>query len=404
MRIGVVSQWYPPEPAYLPENLARALVDRGHQVRVLTGFPNYPVGELYPGYRQRWNDTSTIDGVTVRRVPEYASHDRNGLRRACSYLSYAATSASAAVGYLRGADVVYVYLTPATAFAAPALLRALWGTPVVAHLQDIWPESVTGSAMIPGGVAGRAIERSLHAAMRAVYRAADAIAVITPAMRDVVVRRGADPARVRVVLNWADESLFRPERATALARERIGHRNRCTIMYAGTIGPFQNPHDSIRAASAVPEIDLVFVGSGIAEPEIRELSAGLGNVRLLGRRPMAEMAGLYAAADYQLVTLKDLPAFRGIIPSKLPAALSCGSPVVVAAPGDSAAIVEDHGIGLACPPGDWRTLADRFRHAAAVSGAERAAMGRRALDCYRSRMSQQAGIDRLERMLVEAAR
>jgi colanic acid biosynthesis glycosyl transferase WcaI len=405
VNVGVITQWYPPEPAHIPENLARGLVVRGHRVRVLTGFPNYPSGQLYPGYRQRWNDTSTIGAVTVRRVPEYCSHDHNALRRAGSYLSYAASSSVAAAGYLRGADVLYVYLTPATVFAAPALLRALRGVPVVVHMQDVWPESVTCSTMVPGGFAGRLIGGALHAAMWTLYRMATSIAVIAPAMRDLVVARGADPARVRTVLNWADESLFRPAEATPSDREMIGRRDRCTIMYAGTMGPFQNLDASIRAAAAVPHIDLVFVGSGIAEAAARDLTAGLGagNVRFIGRRPMSEMAALYAAADYQLVTLRDLPVFRGVIPSKLPAALSCGSPVVVSVPGDCADIVEGHRIGLASPPGDWRALAGRFHRAAAVSRPERAAMGRRALGCYQTTMSQRAGIDQLEAMLREAA-
>jgi glycosyltransferase involved in cell wall biosynthesis len=407
VKIGIVSQWYPPEPAYIPANLAGELVTRGHRVRVLTGFPNYPTGRLYPGYRQRWNDTAVLDGVTVRRVPLYPSHDHSGARRAANYLSFAATSSAAAVRYLGDADVVYVYLTPATAFAAPALLRLLRGTPAVIHVQDLWPESVTSSSMVPRGVAGRLISDALHAAMRRTYRLASSVAVIAPSMRDLVVARGADPARVRVVLNWADETLFRPVEATPSARARIGHRNRCTIMYAGAMGPFQNLEDSIRAAAAVrDDVDLVFVGSGIGEPAARNLTArlGIGNVRFLGRLPMSDMAALYAAADYQLVTLKNLAIFRGTIPSKLPAALSCGSPVLVSVPGDCATIVEANNVGLACPPEDGPALADRFRRAAAFSAAERAAMGRRALDCYRAQMSMQAGIDQLEDMLTEAAR
>jgi glycosyltransferase involved in cell wall biosynthesis len=262
MKIGIVSQWYPPEPPYIPENLARELVARGHRVKVLTGFPNYPSGKLYPGYRQRWNDTSVVDGVTVRRVPLYPSHDHSGARRAANYLSFAASSSAAVLRYLGDADVVYVYLTPATVFAAPALLRMLRGTPAVLHVQDVWPDSVTTSSMSPGGVAGRLLGGALHAAMRQTYRLASSIAVIAPSMRDIVVARGADPARVRTVLNWADESLFRPVEATPSARARIGHRDRCTIMYAGGMGPFQNIEDSIRAAAAVrDDVDLVFVGS-----------------------------------------------------------------------------------------------------------------------------------------------
>ena len=407
MKVGIVSQWYPPEPVHIPANLARELAARGHRVRVLTGFPNYPSGKLHSGYRQRWNDTSVLEGVTVRRVPLYPSHDHSGARRAANYLSFAASSSAAAVRYLGDADVLYVYLTPATVFAAPALLRMLRGTPAVIHVQDLWPESVTSSSMVPRGIAGRLIGGALPAAIRQTYRLASSIAVIAPSMRDIVVARGADPGKVRVVLNWADETVFRPVEATASARARIGHRNRCTIMYAGAMGPFQNIEDSIRAAAAVrDDVDLVLAGSGIGEAAARDLTTRLGadKVRFLGRLTASEMADLYAAADYQLVTLRDLPIFRGTIPSKLPAALSCGSPVVVGVPGDCATIVERNDVGLACPPEDWRALADRFRRAAALSPADRAAMGRRALGCYRAQMSRRAGIDQLEDTLMEAAR
>jgi glycosyltransferase involved in cell wall biosynthesis len=237
---------------------------------------------------------------------------------------------------------------------------------------------------------------------------ASSIATIAPSMRELIIDRGADPARVRVVLNWADEALFRPVDVTEAARAQIGHRDRCTIMYAGAMGPFQNVEDSIRAAASVErtgKVDLVLLGTGIGEASARRLTSrlGAGNIRFLGRRPASDMAELYAAADYQLVTLRDLPIFTGTIPSKLPAALSCGSPVVVSVPGDCAALVERDGVGLACPPEDWPALADRFLQAASLSSTDRGEMRRRALDCYRTQMSKRAGVDQLEDMLMEAA-
>ncbi|MFI5494851.1 glycosyltransferase family 4 protein [Actinoplanes sp. NPDC051859] len=408
MKIGIISQWYPPEPSSIPANLADGLVARGHDVRVLTGFPNYPDGKIYPGFRQRWGHASRQDGVTVRRVPLYASHDSSPVRRAANYLSFAATSTAAAWQFLADVDAVYVYLTPATVFAAPALLKLLRGVPSVIHVQDLWPESVTQSSMAPSGAIGRSVERALHAVMRRVYRSAAGVAVIAPTMRDMVIERGADPDRTRVVLNWADEDVFRPVPLSPEARRVIGHRDRCTVMYAGAMGPFQNIPTAVRAAASLSErreMDLVLAGSGIEEQAARNLVTELGadNVRFLGRLPMDEMAALYAAADFQLVSLADKPIFRGTVPSKLQAALACGSPVVVSVPGDCATLVETHGVGLASPPDDWRALAERFQHAAKLSVDERAAMARRSLEVYRTQMSRQAGIDQLEDMLIAAA-
>ncbi|MCW2640500.1 MAG: glycosyltransferase WbuB [Dactylosporangium sp.] len=408
MRIGIVSQWYPPEPGFIASSLAEELAARGHEVRVLTGFPNYPDGRIYPGYRQRWNEWSTAGRVTTRRVPLYPSHDSSAVRRTANYLSFAATSALAAVRYLAHVDALYVYHPPATVFAAPALLRLLYRIPSVLHVQDVWPESVTESVLAPRGAARTLMHRALATTMRQVYRSAASIAVIAPSMRDLVVERGADPAKVRIVLNWTDESLFRPVGESEAARREIGHRGRCTIMHAGNIGPFQNIEGVVRAAAAVDhteQVDLVLVGSGIQEDAARLLTRRLGatNIRFLGRRPPSEMAALYAAADYQLVSLLNLPIFRGTIPSKFQAALSCGSPVVVSAPGDCARIAENSGVGLSCPPEDWQALADRFLRAAALSPVERADMARRARESYQAQMSKRAGVDQLEDMLVAAA-
>ncbi|MEO3744535.1 glycosyltransferase family 4 protein [Plantactinospora sp. B5E13] len=406
MRIGFVTQWYPPEPAFVSGELARELAARGHEVRVLTTFPNYPGGRIYPGHRQRWNDTSGDGGLTVRRVPVYPSHDSSAVGRVANFLSFAATSSLASVRHLADVDAVYVYHPPATAFAAAALTRLLRRTPIVLHVQDMWPESVTASDMSPTGRVGRVVDRTLAATMRGLYRGAAAIAVIAPSMAELVVARGADPDRVRVVLNWTDERLFRPAPVLETARAALGHRGRCTVMFAGNIGPFQRIETAVRAAAAVGDrIDLVLVGSGTEEEHARRLATQLGadNVRFLGRRAPEQMAELYAAADYQLVCLRDLPGLRGTVPSKLQAALACGRPVIVSAGGDAARLVESTRVGLTCPPEDPAALAARFAEAAVLSPATRAELGRRAQEVYQDRMSLRVGADQIEDMLTKSA-
>jgi hypothetical protein len=151
VKTGVVTQWYPPEPAFIPGELARELTARGHEVRVLTAYPNYPDGRVYPGYRQRWNEHTTAGELTVRRVPVYPSHDTSAVGRVVNFLSFAATSSLAAPRYLAGVNAVYVYHPPPTAFAAAAVAKLIRRTPILLHVQDMWPESVTTSAMTPAG-------------------------------------------------------------------------------------------------------------------------------------------------------------------------------------------------------------------------------------------------------------
>jgi glycosyltransferase involved in cell wall biosynthesis len=405
MKIGILTYFFPPEPAFIPGSLAEELAVRGHEVRVLTGFPDYPGGRIYPGWRQRWGHRTTSERLTVRRVPRYPSHDASATRRLASYLSFAGSTALAAPRFLAGIDALYVYHPLATTFAAAGLLRLLRRIPTVLHVQDVWPDWAPASGVAPNGRAGRMLSDGVATTMRRVYGAASGIAVIAPSMRELVVARGADETKVRTVLNWTDERLFRPTPTSRAARQAIGYRGRRTVMHAGTMGPSQRVETAIRAAAQVgDQLDLVLVGSGSEERRARELATELGatNVRFLGQHPPAEMPALYSAAEYQLVLLRDLPALRGTVPPKLQAALSSGTPVVASAGGDTADLVERTRVGLSCPPEDWRALADRFALAAVIPEGARVEMAQRARDSYLQRMSMRTGVDEIERMLVAA--
>ncbi|MDO3705376.1 glycosyltransferase family 4 protein [Micromonospora sp. C28SCA-DRY-2] len=398
MRIGLLSYHFPPEPAFIPGSLAEELAARGHEVRVLTGFPDYPGGHVYPGWRQRWQHETRSERLTVRRVPRYAGGDASVAARMAGYLSFAGSAVLAGRRYLAEVDALYVHQPPATAFAAAGLLRLLGRVPTVLHVPDVCARDEPGAAD-GGGWTAR-----ISAAMARTYRAADAIAVAAPSLRDTVVAAGADPARVRVVLNWTDERIFHPARPSPAAQRLVRRDGRCVVMHAGTIGNRQGLETAVRAAAALDgTMDLVLVGSGAQERRVRGLAAELraDNVRFVERRSPLDMPDLYAAADYQLVMLRDLPELRGTVPAKLQAAFSCAAPVVASAGGDTAELVERARAGLSCPPEDWAALADRFWLAATIPPPARVDMGRRGREAYLREMSLGAGVDRIEGLLHE---
>ncbi|MFE9201516.1 glycosyltransferase family 4 protein [Micromonospora sp. NPDC007230] len=401
MKIGILSYHFPPEPAFIPGSLAEELAARGHEVRVLTGFPDYPGGHVYPGWRQRWRHQTHSERLTVRRVPRYAGGDGSAGARMASWLSFAGSVALTGRRYLGDVDALYVFQLPAATFAAAALVRLLGRVPTVLHVQDVWPEEDSARPD-----EGRRWSGRLGATLRRIYQEAGGIAVTAPSMRDLVVSAGADPDRVRVVLNWTDERIFRPTEPSPAARELIRRDGRCVVMHAGTIGVRQGLETAVRAAAALDDrMDLVLVGSGAEERRVRGLAAELraNNVRFVERRSPLDMPALYAAADYQLVMLRDLPELRGMVPGKLQAALSCASPVVASAGGDTVALVERARAGLSCPPEDWAALADRFWLASTIPPPARVDMGRRGRDAYLREMSLRAGVDRIEQMLQDVS-
>ncbi|MCZ7437260.1 glycosyltransferase family 4 protein [Micromonospora sp. WMMC241] len=394
MRVGILTYHFPPEPAFVPGSLAEELAARGHEVRVLTGFPDYPGGQVYPGWRQRWRHRTHSERLTVRRVPRYSGGDGSPRARTANRLSFAGSVALAGRRYFRDLDALYVFQLPAVTFAATGLLRLLGRVPTVLHVQDVWSEE---DAARTGESRGRASR--LDAGLRRLYREAGMVVVGAPSMRELVLAGGAEPERVRTVLTWTDERLFRPAEAGPVARRLVRRDDRCVVMHAGTIGVRQGLETAVRAAAALGDrMDLVLVGSGSEERRVRGLAAELGadNVRFVERRSPADMPQLYAAADYQLVMQRDLPELRATVPGKLPAALSCAAPVVASTGGATAELVERSRAGLSCPPEDWAALADRFWLAAAIPPAARVDMGRRGRDAYLGQMSLRAGVDRIE--------
>jgi len=402
VRIAIVTQYYAPEAIRIPDTLARALAAKGHQVRVITGHPNYPDGEIFPGYKQRWNSVERIDGVQVRRVPLFISHSYNPIARFTNYLSFAG-SAALFRGWVKNADVVYVYATQMTPAIGPSIWNAIFRTPYVLHIQDLWPESVTGSSMVGGGAPKRLIGAVLNPWLRYLYRTAAATIAIAPTMSRMLIERGVPAERMHTVFNWSATENH------AAAHVEPEERDFVSIVYAGNLGDHQGLDAVVTAANAVKHIEnlrVTIVGSGVAEKRLRALASDLDahNVEFLGRVSPEEMGKVHGMSDFQIVSLRDIEIFNGTIPSKLQASLEQGIPVITAVRGDVKSLVVDNGLGFACDPEDPEQLAAAFAKAAALSNEDRLTMGSTAKQFYNHTMSMASGVSSIEKILGSVAR
>jgi glycosyltransferase involved in cell wall biosynthesis len=408
VRAVVLTQWFPPEKAAIPADIARGLVDRGHEVTVLTGFPNYPAGQIYPGWKQRpWLDAQS-EGFVLRRVALYPSHDASPVRRAAGYLSFGLTSTLFGWRKLRAADVVYVYHPPLTAAIGPWLSRRLGGAPYVLHVQDLWPESVLEAGMIRGKKVA-AVNKVLTAACDEVYARAASIICIAPTMAQSLVERGVPAEKVHVIPNWADETMFFPLEGAGPVSQELGIDSAFTVMFAGNLGHLQGLDVAVKAAAQVKDLDnlrLVLVGDGVARQGLRELAESLGadNVVFVPAQPLQVMNEVTSAADVQLVSLRDLPFFRGTIPSKLAAVMASGLPVICAVNGDAAKVVADSGAGWACAAEDVLELARTFRAAYSTSRSQLSEYGAAGRRYYDNRLARKVGVGLLVDALSAARR
>lgn len=406
-RILFVSYTFQPEPGPIQGlPLAKWLVQQGYSVKVLTGFPQYPLGKIYDGYKIRPFFREFMDGVEVMRVPIYPSHDRAALKRILTYVSFMVCGLVFGAPRVGKTDLVYYFdSVPTTGFLVRTIAR-FRGAKSVQHVGDLWPDTVTESGMLPKPVR-RPVEGFLGWLIKRFYRGHAQISVSTPGFGKAILARGTPPEKVRLIYNWADESLFRPlPKDPELARE-LGFEGKTTVLYGGAMGPMQQLEVAIEAAAMlrdVPDFQLVLVGTGPHEDLVKRRAQELGatNVRFLGHVPISKMPAINAAADILLVHLRDVPLLHMTIPSKTQVMLACGKPGVVGLRGDGGALIEESGGGLVVEPSNPQAMADAFRTLLAMSPEEREAMGRRGYEFYRSKIAFEVGAKTTEAMFREA--
>lgn len=392
MKILLLTQWFDPEPCFKGLGFARQLARRGDTVEILTGFPNYPEGRVYPGYRIRPWKVERVEGFRVCRVALYPSHDRSALRRSLNYLSFALTSAILGPFLVRRPDVIYAYHPPGT-IGLPALLLRWWfSAPLVYDVQDLWPDTIAATGM----ASNRTALLLLDHLCRFVYRHADQLVVLSPGFRRVLIDRGLPENRIQVIHNWAPDEA--PDVSTQpLSRPRS--TNEFRVVFAGTLG-FAQALDPVLEAAAqcvvsVPQARFVFVGEGVERSrlEIEARKLQLGNVEFVPRQPPSVMPSIFDQADALLVHLKDDPLFAVTIPSKTQAYLASGRPLIMAVRGDAARLVERANAGVLAEPEDPASITAAVEKLASLSPEDRERMGAAGKAFYQRELAIDVAVD-----------
>jgi glycosyltransferase involved in cell wall biosynthesis len=404
MRIVYVSQWFEPEPNNSKtEGFLNGLIAAGAQLTVLTGFPNYPGGKLYPGYRIRPFRREKLMGFDVHRVPLYPSHNRSSVGRIANYLSFFLSSLIYGLINGRKFDLAYVYHPPITVGLAAALWGRLWRVPFVIEIQDLWPDSVAASDM--AGV--KPLSRLLHGVCNSVYRRAARIVVQCPGMKRKLVERGVPAGKIAVVYNWTDEQAF--ETAADFSLPLLKAPDGFKLIYAGNFGRAQNCETLIRAVALasqrVSNLELLMIGDGVEEKKLSRLAAELGatNIAFHPRVPRKTMGAIYPLADALVCTLTRQDLFSYVIPTKTQAYLAAGRPILMSVNGDAARLITDAGAGIAVPPEDPAALAGAIVRIAGLPAQEREAMGRAGRAYYDEHLSFARGMAKTLGVIREAA-
>ncbi|MBK7948595.1 MAG: glycosyltransferase family 4 protein [Deltaproteobacteria bacterium] len=353
MKILFVSHYFPPEvnaPANRTHEHCRRWVQDGHEVTVLTGVPNHPRGRIFPGYRNRWIQEESVDGIRVIRTWMYLTPNSGFLRRVANYLLFALTAILASPRAERP-DVVVATSPQFFVGIAGAIIAKLKRRPFVLEIRDLWPKSVVELGQLgPGPVLS-----TLEALETWLYRSAAGIVVNTRTFHDHITARGVRSEAIELVYNGIDPALFKPRPKNASLLAKHGLADRFTVAYVGTLGLAHGLRLLVDVAERLKsrsEIHFVLIGDGADREKLEADVArrGLQNFHILGLQPRDAMPDWIASIDVLLVMLRDLPVFETVIPSKIFEFLAQERPVILAAKGEIRRMMAEAGGALVIDP------------------------------------------------------
>lgn len=377
MNILIFSKHFWPESFRINE-LAQDLRDEGENVSVLTGKPNYPAGDIFPGYKAQGTQTESFDGITVRRVPliPRGKSGRRGLL--ANYISFNLSSMFYAPFLLRKEkiDVIFVYGTSPLIQGLSALpLKLLFKAKLVVWVQDLWPEDLVTTGYVKNPLVLKVNEW----AARFLYRFSDQILIQSESFR-IPVTRLAPNKEILFLPNAAERSVFENCGQPVLPQTLGFLKDGFNIIFAGNIGNNQSIETIVSAAEILKdkaEIRIVMVGSGSLSEYLKEEveRRGLSNLVIAGRYPSTTMAAVFAYSDGLLVSLAKKDSLSWTVPCKVQAYLAACKPIVAALDGEGAAIVRESGAGLVCPTENAQSLAACIVQLYEMSDDERNEMG-----------------------------
>lgn len=355
MHILFLTDNFPPEgnaPATRTYEHTREWVKKGHKVTVITCAPNFPEGKVFDGYQNKWLTKERFDGIDVWRVKTYITANEGFLKRTLDFVSFMLSSFIFGL-FSRRVDVV-VGTSPQffTAISAWALAK-IKRVPFVFELRDIWPASITAV----GAMENSKIIRLLEKLEIFLYHQADLIVSVTYSFKNELIQRGVDGRKIAVVLNGVDLSKyqFNQQKSPEFAK-LYNLEGKFVAGYIGTHGLAHALHNIVEAATILQdddEIRIVLAGGGADRPRIEKLvkDSGLENIVMIPRQSKEKMPELWSVCDVSLVSLKNTPLFKTVIPSKIFESMGMGIPMIISVPdGEATKIIRDTNTGLVIPP------------------------------------------------------
>lgn len=361
MKILYLADNYYPEitpGAFRPTEHSRIWVEKGEEVTVITGIPNFPRGKPYAGYEDKKNIVENIQGVTVDRVSTYMTPNEGFLRRSLDFLSFTLSAIIRARKYK--CDIILTSSPPLFTGIAAFVVSKIKKKPWIFEIRDLWPESIRDVGLLGGGFLYRLLEKC----ELFLYRKAHAIVCLSPAFRDDLINRGIDENRIHVIPNGApprhQQKKPLPDSHKQILVD-LRKKYSCLFGYVGRLGMAHRLEQVLYAARkcAGNDIHFVFIGEGAEKGKLLKLRSTLkvNNVTFLEPLSREQVFSAYDYFDAGLVVQRKGETFKKNIPSKLFDLAAAGLPILLGVEGEAQKLVQSRNCGICFEPENADELA-----------------------------------------------
>lgn len=405
MKIILLTQWFDPEPTLKGLIFAKELLKQGFEVEVITGFPNYPGGKLYQGFKIKIIQKEIIDGVKITRLPLYPSHNLNKFSRALNYVSFFFSSTFYGLFFTKRPNLIYAYHPPLTTGLSSIIIKLFRKIPLVLDIQDIWPDTLYSTKIIKKGLAYKLINNTCNF----VYRHSDFIVVLSSGFKSLLSTRGVSKKKIKIIYNWCNKKFI--QNSSYKENFNFSKIEGFKIVYAGNIGKAQGLNILLKTANLVQKnklkVKFIIIGQGIELSKLKNnvKKMNLDNVLFFPRVSSEKVSSMLYLADALFIHLIKDPLFEVTIPGKTQHYMSIGKPILMGVSGESKNIIDRSRCGVSFEPENEFALLNAIKKILSMNKDELNLMGKNGQRFYDDHFSFEKGVNafsKLFRYIIDA--
>ncbi len=401
MKTLVVTQYFWPEEFRI-NDICEGLIEKGHEVEVLTGLPNYPHGKLFDGYSFFSRGKKEYKGIKINRTYLISRGQNSSIKLALNYISFMISSLFHIPKFMmKKFDNIFVFQVSPITTAIPAMiLSKLKKIPSSIYIQDLWPETFYSIVNIKN----KKIQSILKKICIRIYNSFDQIVIASEGYRKILVECGIDNDKIEYLPQWAEDIYSESNNINESIIEKSS--NDFIVTFAGNIGKAQSVDTIIEAANLCrnnTNIKWIILGDGSEFSNIKSMVERYelkDTVKLLGRKPSSDMPKYFSQSDALIVTLKDTDILRITLPAKVQSYMASGKPIIGAISGAGMNAIKISKCGIVSEAEDYKALYKNIIDLYNMSEEQRISLGNNGKIYFKNNFERNMLLNCLEKYLI----